>query len=157
VEQTIGLASPSEVGEWVELIAGEELARRGQTISHIEVSSLSEQPGPQVSLPKRSDEPHSQVSSISVSRPAVSVTPPKRFAGAKLLVSISALLAVVGGGLGVLTMREVLAGARHQEAHHFEADAKRKLDLLPPNYAGAYAPAKAIREKEFTPVVVRQP
>src|SRR5262249_47657768 len=89
VEQLVGLASPWEGGEWVELRAGEEPARRAQPIRHIEVASLSEQRAPQVSLPKNSNEPHSQVSSISVSRPAVSVTPPKRFAGAKLLVSVS--------------------------------------------------------------------
>ena len=40
IEQTIGLASPSEVGEWVELVAADELLRRAQKISRIEVASL---------------------------------------------------------------------------------------------------------------------
>jgi len=40
IEQTIGLASPSEVGEWVEHIAADELGKRAARIAEIEQASL---------------------------------------------------------------------------------------------------------------------
>jgi serine/threonine protein kinase len=41
IEQTIGLASPYEVGEWVETVAAEEIARRARMIAEIESASMT--------------------------------------------------------------------------------------------------------------------
>ncbi|MBX3264081.1 MAG: serine/threonine protein kinase [Labilithrix sp.] len=139
IEQTIGLASPSEVGEWVEMVAGDELHRRAMTIAEIEVASLNAPPSePKIGLAKQpAAEPHSQVSSISVSRPAVSVVPPRSGGAAKIMVSVFALLALIGGGLGALAMRDVLAGPRHAEPNRFEGEPKRGIAMIgPPAVAG---------------------
>lgn len=132
IEQTVGLASPSEVGEWVEAVAGDELQRRAQTIAEIEVAALHPGSEPKIGLSKApTSEPHSQVSSISVSRPAISLTPPRRSGGPKLMVALFALLALVGGSLGVIAMRDVLAPARHSDPSVMEGG-KRALFLIPP-------------------------
>jgi hypothetical protein len=47
------------------------------------------------------------------------------------MVTVFALLALVGGGLGVVAMRDVLGGARHGEPNRFEGE-KRTFALLPP-------------------------
>ena len=154
IEQTIGLASPSEVGEWVELVGGDELRARAQTAAEIEAASsnMSALQSPQRA--PAAGEPHSQVSSISVSRPAVSIPPPpRRFAGAKLMVSVSAVLALVGGGLGVMAMRDALAPARLGEPRRVEAG-KRTLEVLAPSYVVARAPKE---ERRDPPVVAPRP
>lgn len=137
LEQTLGLASPSEVGEWVEMISGEELHRRAQTIAAIEAASLhTPHSEPKIALGKSSAvEPHSQVSSISVSRPAISIVPRNNLGAARLMVSVFALLAVVGGGLGVMAMRDVLAGPRISEPKQHEQERPRELDRLGPSTA----------------------
>ena len=152
IEQTIGLASPSEVGEWVEMVAGDELHRRAQTIAEIEVASLNAPMSePKIGLARQPvSEPHSQVSSISVSRPAVSIAPPRRSSTAKLMVSVFALLAMVGGGLGALAMRDVLAGPPQVEPNELEIGPKRALTMIGPQTVTAKAQKEA-------PVVYRPP
>ena len=152
LEQTIGLASPSEVGEWVESVAGDELMSRAQTISAIEVSALNHEP-PKIGLARNPiSEPHSQVSSISVSRPAVSVSPPKR-KSPKVMVAFFAVLALFGGTLGTIAMKDVLAGPFRGEANHLETEPKRPIVMLsPPD-----APAKAPRELSINPVIMNGP
>jgi len=153
LEQTIGLASPSEVGEWVEMVAGDELHRRAQTIAEIEVASLTAPTAePKIGLGKQPvvAEPHSQVSSISVSRPAISLVPPRRVSAAKIMVTIFALLALIGGGLGALAMRDVLAGPRQAEPNRFEGAPKREIAMIGP----ATAAGKAAKEP-VAPVVTR--
>ncbi|MBX3231513.1 MAG: serine/threonine protein kinase [Labilithrix sp.] len=145
IEQTIGLASPSEVGEWVEMVSGDELARRAQTISAIEVAALNaaNEP-PKISLSKQPlSEPHSQVSSISVSRPAVSMAPPKR-TSPKLIVAAFALLASIGGTLGTIAMKNVLAGPHRGEVNQLASEPKRTIVFLSP-------PEKAARETPAPP------
>lgn len=158
IEQTIGLASPSEVGEWVESVLGEELQRRAQTIAEIEVASLQPPSVSRIEDVRRSapGELHSQVSSISVSRPAVSVRPPRTLSAARVTVSVFALLALIGGGLGALAMRDFLAPARHGEPKVWEGDPKRPLALIPP----VVVPQRASREREAPaepPRVIRPP
>jgi serine/threonine-protein kinase len=151
IEQTIGLASPSEVGEWVESVAGDELLRRAQTISAIEVSALNQSSDAlKIGMTRNPvSEPHSQVSSISVSRPAVSVTPPKR-GSPKLMVGVFAVLAVLGGTLGTIAMKNVLAGPFRGEANRIETEPKRTIVMLaPPD-----AQSKANRELSINPVVM---
>lgn len=153
IEQTIGLASPSEVGEWVEAVAGEELHRRAQTIAEIEVASLQQPTSePKIGLAKAPlSEPHSQVSSISVSRPAISVAPSRKAGRAKLMVTAFALLALVGGGLGVMAMRNVLAGARHGEPNKMEPDGKRGFSMIGPIVVQAKAQGGVAAATKDTP------
>jgi serine/threonine-protein kinase len=159
IEQTIGLASPSEVGEWVELIAGPELALRAQTISAIEVASLSTPAAqPHLGTKPQTNELHSQVSSISVSRPAISVAPPRRATSPKLIVSFFALLAVFGGGLGALAMRDALSGPRRPARNAVETGTKRKLEVALPADAAARAAKDDDKKKDVgTSTMVRTP
>ncbi len=153
IEQTIGLASPSEVGEWVEMVVGEELQRRAQTIAEIEVASLHPSSEANIDSTRRtqSSELHSQVSSISVSRPAISLAPPRRAYDPRLMVTVFALLALVGGALGVLAMRDVLAPARHGEPRPWEAESKRPLAIIGPQSA----PGRVNREPPPDRIIVR--
>ena len=155
IEQTIGLASPSEVGEWVELVAGEELARRAQTVAAIEVASLDAPPPGSIPAPPPSrTEPHSQVSSISVARPATTSTAvPNGKSRGRVMVSLFGVLALVGGSLGAMAMRDVLTGARHVEAKRFEADSKRRFELETPIDGASRAP----KEKPREAVVISRP
>ncbi|MBX3214105.1 MAG: serine/threonine protein kinase [Labilithrix sp.] len=155
IEQTVGLASPSEVGEWVEMVAGEELHRRAMTIAEIEVASLNAPASePRIGLAKQPvAEPHSQVSSISVSRPAVSMVPPRSSSAAKIMVSVFALLALIGGGLGALAMRDVLAGPRQAEPNRFEGEPKRGIAMIGP----PAVTSKNVKEPVERPQIVRPP
>ena len=155
IEQTIGLASPSEVGEWVEMISGDELNRRAQTIAEIEVASLNAPTtNPKIGLAKQPvGELHSQVSSISVSRPAISMVPPRSTSTAKVMVSFFALLAMIGGGLGALAMRDVLAGPPRVEPNQLESEPKRGLTMIGPQTANARAHREAPAER----VIVYRP
>jgi eukaryotic-like serine/threonine-protein kinase len=160
IEQTIGLASPSEVGEWVEAVAGDELIRRAQTIADIEVASLQQPPAaePKIGLAKAPvSEPHSQVSSISVSRPAISVVPPRKSGGAKLMLTVFALLALVGGGLGAIAMRNVLSAARHGEPNKMEPDAKRGFSMIGPVAVQAKAAQGGASQKDASPPAAAAP
>jgi serine/threonine-protein kinase len=123
VERAIGLASPSEVGEWVEQWASETLTSRAARIAEIESSSsvnammnlphdlmMKSTPPPMEhgdrasrssgKLPDgMSDGSSSQLSSISLSKPgdAVSFPPPARrtaLAAALVALAILAMLAV---------------------------------------------------------------
>jgi serine/threonine-protein kinase len=118
IEQTVGLASPYEVGEWVERVAAEEIGRRAQTIADIESSALHESV-PRVSVAEEPGvPPHSQVSSMSVARPALSEAPgapgghDKRvFRGALGLAVMLAVAGVILGGLGLRGSRASGASA----------------------------------------------
>jgi serine/threonine-protein kinase len=160
VEQTMGLASPSEVGEWVEMVAGEELQRRAQTVAEIEIASLQQPPSPKIGLakPPPVSEPHSQVSSISVSRSAVTVAPSRRFGAVRLMVTASAVLALIGGSLGVLAIRDVLGAARHPEPNQVEVEQKRGFSMIKPTMVAGKA-SKEPPQAETTPSrpVVRPP
>ena len=119
IEQTVGLASPYEVGEWVESIAAEELARRAQFIADIEAASLNPISQPRIGLAAPPAEPpHSQVSSISVSRPALTTgIPPKRGRGARVFGAVAFVLATTGIVLGGLALREASASPSSREAN----------------------------------------
>jgi eukaryotic-like serine/threonine-protein kinase len=118
IEQAIGLASPSAVGEWVETIAAQELAHRAERVAAIEAAAFDMAP-PRIGRADRpggtAGEPPSQVSSISVSRPAMSVRTPAKSSGLKTFVKVAAALAMVGAVLGGLAMRQVLGPPRHAE------------------------------------------
>jgi eukaryotic-like serine/threonine-protein kinase len=158
IEQTIGLASPSEVGEWVEMIAADELGRRAASVAAIEAASYGAS-DPRIGLGDRvpPEVPHSQVSSISVSRPAISVHPPKRGRGAKVLFGFAALLAISGAALGALAMKDVLAPARHGTPNQVERDVKKLTVLRPELAAGKTGLVAKDKEKEPTPSPTRQP
>ena len=114
IEQRIGLASPYEVGEWVEQVAADEIARRARTIAEIESASVTEPAGQsalRIGLAPTAEALHSQVSSIAVSRPATA-TPatPRRNTGVRVFAAVAALLAISGLVLGGLAAQDTMAG-----------------------------------------------
>jgi serine/threonine-protein kinase len=115
IEQTLGLASPYEVGEWVESVAAEEIARRAQSIADIE-SAAAHESAPKVPVAEEPGvPPHSQVSSMSVARPARSVAPggaDKRVVRGALGLAVTlAVAGVILGGLGLRGSRTSGASA----------------------------------------------
>ena len=144
IEQTIGLASPYEVGEWIESVAADELERRASRIAEIESASMNAPVSdPKIGLAAHPAEPpHSQVSSISVSRPAISTPPPPKKNRAAKLFAIFAVLGVVGLVLMGLAMSDVL-GARVGAAgkpNELDQD-KQGLSLIGPAIATSKAGA----------------
>lgn len=154
IEQTVGLASPSAVGEWVERCAGEELQRRAQTIANIEMASSS----PSVGLAARDTitDVHSQVSSISVSRPAISLPPAKPSPTLKFVAIGLAALALVGGGLGVLAARGKNDVAIASERNALELEPKRTIAFDRPAVATAKATLE-LPEKSEKPAARPRP
>lgn len=146
IEQTIGLASPYEVGEWIESVANDELQRRSARIAEIESASVGGGvPDPKIGLAAGPAEPpHSQVSSISVSRPAISTPPaPKKSRAAKLF-AVFAVLGVVGAVLAGLAMTDALGGRAASSGKPNEIDQdKQALALLGPQVAASKAGAVA--------------
>jgi serine/threonine protein kinase len=139
IEQTIGLASPYEVGEWVESVAAEEIGRRARNIAEIESASMNAPVGgasaPRIGLsPQPAEPPHSQVSSISVSRPAISTPAPglhRNRGAARAFGAVAALLAIAGLVLGGLALQESLAGSRVSAANEV-AHETRALAIVKP-------------------------
>jgi eukaryotic-like serine/threonine-protein kinase len=162
IEQNIGLASPYEVGEWVELVAAEELARRSQSIAEIESASLEEAnapSAPRIGLaPGPAEPPHSQVSSISVSRAAIPAAPSRSSAGVRVFAAVAGLLAVSGLVLGGLAAQDAAAGgsrpARLAEPSQLAHDARPLLLLAPAAALGKNAPAAASEDAK-KPAAVR--
>jgi len=140
IEQTIGLASPYEVGEWVESIAADEIARRARNIAEIESASMNAAIGggsaPRIGLaPQPAEPPHSQVSSISVSRPAISTPAPgqqKSRRAARAFGAVAALLAIAGLVLGGLALQESLSGAHGGTANEVTHDIRGIAIAKPP-------------------------
>lgn len=133
IEQTIGLASPYEVGEWVESVAADEIARRAKNIADIESASLT-QSAPRIGLAAPPAEvPHSQVSSISVSRPAISTPAPEKRNGAmRAFTALAALLAISGLVLGGIALRESGGGAAAKGTVKELAHESRGIAILHP-------------------------
>jgi eukaryotic-like serine/threonine-protein kinase len=151
IEQTIGLASPSEVGEWVEAVAADELARRTQVIAGIEAASLNlASVDPRIGMtPRGPGDIHSQVSSISVSRPAISSPSAVRRSGgaAKWFVASAMMLAGVGVGLGAFALRAGYFGSEAGSPNRFERES-RTLSVNGPTTTAAKAGGAAGKEKE---------
>lgn len=145
IEQTIGLASPYEVGEWIESVAGDELQRRAARIAEIESASI----GGGISDPKIGlaggpvEPPHSQVSSISVSRPALSTPPPPKKNRTAKVLAVFAALGVIGVVLAGLAMTDVLGGPRAAGKPNEVDQDKQGLSLLGPPIATSKANAAA--------------
>ena len=139
IEQTIGLASPYEVGEWVESVAAEEIGRRARNIAEIESASMNASMGggsaPRIGLsPQPAEPPHSQVSSISVSRPAISTPAPMSTKGRRATRTfgiVAGLLAIAGLVLGGLALQDSLSGA-HNAATNEVARETRAIAILKP-------------------------
>jgi serine/threonine-protein kinase len=140
MEQTIGLASPYEVGEWVESVAAEEIARRARSIAEIESASMSAPTSsPRIGLaPTPAEPPHSQVSSISVSRPAISTSmTPKGKRATRVFGAVAALLAVAGVVLGALALED--SGGMHAGVPNELAHERRGIAILKPPSSGSKA------------------
>ena len=168
IEQQIGLASPYEVGEWVEQVAADEIARRARTIAEIESASLTEPAGsssPRIGLAPAAEPPHSQVSSISVSRPAISAPAPlKRNSGLRVFSALAALLALSGLLLSGLAAQDRMTGGSrlptravpNQPAH----EARPFLVVSPRSAvtkAGAPAPSETTKPTSTRPPVAAAP
>lgn len=156
IEQTIGLASPSEVGAWVESLASTELARRSARVAEIESSSATLSP---VFLPDETPPPHSQVSSVSVSRLAISTSgePPRTGSFAKKFAAIGAVLGVCGLGLVALTYATAKDSIGRTTPRSVERQALA-LSVIPPAVASGRAaaqPTKPASTTEATPVTPR--
>ena len=141
VERCVGLASPSEVGEWVELSAADVLNHRAERVAEIESSSslnsmtsianelaqgmAQEANAPSLDASRSSqggfDRSSSQLSSISLSKPgdAVSVAPPPRrplLALAVAALSITAIVAVLATVIVLRTTRTAQKTAASAES-----------------------------------------
>jgi eukaryotic-like serine/threonine-protein kinase len=153
IEQTIGLASPSEVGDWVETVAADELARRQHVIAGIEAASLNiGSSDPRIATtPRGPNDVHSQVSSISVSRPAISSPTPVQSGGgaAKWFVGIAMVLALTGVGLGGFALRAGYLGSPGGGSpNRFERE-PRVLAVVGPTTSAAKAGAgTAAKDKD---------
>jgi serine/threonine-protein kinase len=136
IEQTIGLASPYEVGEWVESIAADEIGRRARSIAEIESASMNANASaPRIGLAAQPAEPpHSQVSSISVSRPAISTpSPQKSRSFTRAFGATAALLAITGVTLGGFALQEKLTGGPHNGAvNEVVRDGVRGFNIVKP-------------------------
>jgi serine/threonine protein kinase len=149
IEQTIGIASPSEVGEWVDSVAHAELSRRAARIAEIESASVgfaasSARIGLAPNEKNEKAEVPSQVSSISVSRPAVSARPPPTITGrrARVLFAVFAVLGLTGIALGAFATQESWHEAETAEGaaaaatpRELESDSARTLTVLRSEFA----------------------
>jgi serine/threonine-protein kinase len=113
IERTIGLASPAAVGEWVETVAAEELAVRARHVQEVEHASIGASaeslqrmlPAPPSSsavVVRPTEQPSSQVSSISVARNAARTSmPPAAKSGSRgILAGIVGILVLAGMATG---------------------------------------------------------
>ena len=140
IEQTVGLASPSEVGEWVESVVADELARRAASIAQIEAASLGGDPKFSLGASGPADVP-SQVSSISVSRPAISVSTTRRSGGSRMFFAVAAVLALFGVGLGTFAFKDVVLGrTRAGEPNRYEREGRAFALLGPTTVTGMKSP-----------------
>jgi serine/threonine protein kinase len=158
IEQTIGLASPYEVGEWVETVAAEEIARRARSIAEIESASMDAS-APRIALaPQPAEPPHSQVSSISVSRPAISTpAPQKSRTGARVFGIMAGLLAVAGMVLGGLALQESLSGGAHGGPANSLAHESRGIAIIKPPSGTSKNNGGASSTVEITKVPITRP
>ena len=122
IERCVGVASSTEVGEWVEAVAHGALASRAEKIAEIESSSSANlHPGLDVgktsvtSLPDPPVSTASQLSSISVSKSAL----PARSRTPLLLTAVASVLALgVGGTVVGLMMHKAPAEAAPAPTSH---------------------------------------
>ncbi len=171
LERAFGVVAPSEIGEWVEAIAGAELTKRAATVAEIESSSVTAVSDGKWTDPRRRgpqhDEPHesrhprpglprgmhdggSQVSSISVSRNGRSEREPdERRHRLSLVILVTAVVALATA-LGVVLALGRAGGASKVAAAGGQAAAATAAPSAPassmaasPLGADAAAPARA--------------
>ncbi len=161
IEQTLGLASPSAVGEWVEAAGGWEIGRRAQTIAEIESASLSGVPQSYTAQHVPAEPPHSQVSSISVSRPAVSLAaPPAKAGGAKVAVAVASLLATAALVAFAVVMPSLVRKPSAAAPNGVDHEGARPIVLLGPPSSGQKATdarAKDVKEGVGAKVAAKPP
>jgi len=165
IEQVIGLASPYEVGEWVESLAEGELLRRAQRIADIESASIDSR-GMGRAMNHPPEPPHSQVSSISVSRPAISSITPTSRPRSRLVAAVGGVVLAVGLVVGGLAIQGASSGhAPAGTPHQVEPRGARTLSILGPSTGIAKAPSRsepaaplfAARAPVAAPVVKKAP
>ncbi len=94
LERCAAIASASEIGEWVQAIAGDVLARRANLISEIEGGSMSLRAAPPSDIPKAPGEVVSQVSTIALTSDDAAVQMPSP-RGAKNYVIASTVVGLL--------------------------------------------------------------
>jgi serine/threonine-protein kinase len=153
IEQTIGLASPSLVSDWVERAAGPEIARRAATIAEVESASLAGVPLAVTVTGAPPESPHSQVSSISVSRPAVSLAPPPPIhRAAKLALAGAFAFALAGVTVGAYAVPRLVAKRSASAANAVAREARRSLVVTSaPGLARQSEAARDDAVKDVTP------
>ncbi|MGH7280947.1 MAG: hypothetical protein ACRELY_05435, partial [Polyangiaceae bacterium] len=172
VERCVGLASPSEVGEWVEHSAADVLNHRAERVAEIESSSsinsmtsiandfvhgMSQEPppphpsGPDAARQSQGnfDRSSSQLSSISLSKPgnAVSVPPPPRRALLALAIAALSITAIVA----VLATVIVLRTNRQSQKTSASADSPTPSGIAA-NPAESATPPETAAAADNTPI-----
>jgi serine/threonine-protein kinase len=131
LERVIGLASAYEVGEWVEALASDELARRARFVASIESASSS---SARIAFAVPTNEPpHSQVSSISVSRSGV--VPQVSTHRRQLYTAAVVGVALLGVGIGTVAAPNDAAPQPQQHTPRHLAHEIRTIHLVEPAYA----------------------
>ena len=122
LERSGRVAPPSEIGEWVQAVAGDELARRAQKVAEIEGGSINLRivppPSPEAEVTRsgvRVGDPGSTVSALSMSEPAADIDPP--FKKDRRFLVWGTLASLVGVLLGFVVLRtQDLDGAKKPDA-----------------------------------------
>lgn len=149
IEQTIGFASPSEVGAWVESIAATELGRRAAKIAEIESSAVNLPVTPlseELGVPPHSQVSgmHSQVSSLHAQVSTVGslseIRPPGGFA--KKFAAACAVLGVLGAGLAAFTLYGPTKDAQARDVRTIDHQV-RSFARVAPSIATSRASAAA--------------
>jgi len=166
LERCVGIASPSQVGEWVESLAREELAKRAALMARIEGETPSHPS--ESSLSTRSEAPRPTPADATVpSRTKFSSKPSHESNGVVASVHASALrsrgrlavvASVVAGGLATALLVVLLAG-RHGKAPAADTivsavptDHLESLDPLPqPPTGGMPSPDLAVSTNARNP------
>ncbi|MEZ4258919.1 MAG: serine/threonine-protein kinase [Polyangiaceae bacterium] len=143
LERSGTLASPSEIGEWVEHIAGDLLRSRAEQVAAVESAAAREVVSdPRVALAPR--EVPSQVSSISVSRteaPPASRPAAKRSAGRAAAAGALAGLCLVGLAAGAIYVTMARQPVSRQEPRRVEHETHALNVASPPGATKAEPPA----------------
>ncbi len=125
LERCVGIASPSQVGEWVESLARDELAKRAAHMARIEGVTPTQPSERRLPIKSGLTTPAGEATDATVpSRPRISgtlsdrlhmVVAPTRASGRRLLGRVAVVASVIAGGLAASVLVVLLAG-RHAKA-----------------------------------------
>jgi serine/threonine-protein kinase len=170
IERTIGLASPAAVGEWVEHVAADTLAVRARIVQEVEHASIGASaeslarmiPAPVSSsavVVRPTEQPSSQVSSISVARNAArtSMPSPARSGSRGIVAGIFGIVVLAGMATGGVFLAKKFSAAQAQRAPvdaHVEPRTLEIADLGRSGPGNAVAPGQAAPSASTAPSAV---